>query len=171
MQISDFKIGVKFSNSAQDFLCTDVGTRTVAAIPLTGHDAAWLQGPPYLVKEVLFTEADLEPLFLSVAHAISQVVSDTRGITYSVDASKKIMKGRFSEDTRAYPYPGLLKIDRFIDGEIYSPYAARRCGDGWLVKVIIPYKEEFVEVGDVVLRDAPVAKDEDYMACRIRHEK
>jgi hypothetical protein len=52
MKHSDFKIGLEFLTAAGRWRCTDVGTRTVAAIRLDlDHDPAWYAGPPYAVVE------------------------------------------------------------------------------------------------------------------------
>ena len=42
--------------------CTDIGTRVVVAICLSGHhdDPSWLDGPPYAGAEVIFDEDDLK---------------------------------------------------------------------------------------------------------------
>ena len=41
--------------------CTDIGTRTIAAIRLDlDHDPAWYNGPPYAVAETVFDEYDIE---------------------------------------------------------------------------------------------------------------
>jgi hypothetical protein len=41
--------------------CTDVGTRTIAAIKLDmDHDPSWYNGPPYAVAESVFDEDGFE---------------------------------------------------------------------------------------------------------------
>uniref|UniRef100_Q07SS3 Uncharacterized protein n=1 Tax=Rhodopseudomonas palustris (strain BisA53) TaxID=316055 RepID=Q07SS3_RHOP5 len=57
MEHSDFKIGTEFLTAAGRWRCTDVGTRTIAAIRLDlDHDASWYNGPPYAVPEQVFDE-------------------------------------------------------------------------------------------------------------------
>src|SRR6266566_3151853 len=46
MKHSDFKIGSEFLTETGRWRCTDVGTRTIAAIKLDhDHDPAWYNGP------------------------------------------------------------------------------------------------------------------------------
>ena len=57
MQHSDFTIGTEFLTAAGRWRCTDVGTRTIAAIRLDlDHDPRWYNGPPYAVAEHVFDE-------------------------------------------------------------------------------------------------------------------
>ena len=54
MKLSEFKIGMEFEMSGQRWRCTDVGTRTIAAICLDDipqDDPSWLNGPPYSARE------------------------------------------------------------------------------------------------------------------------
>jgi hypothetical protein len=77
MEHPDFKIGTLFRTATGLWRCTDVGTRTIAAIHLENvevngtsgrrtlnHDEAeaqgWFRGPPYIVVEEVFDEYDLE---------------------------------------------------------------------------------------------------------------
>jgi hypothetical protein len=61
MEHSDFKIGIEFLTATGRWRCTDVGTRTIAAIRLDlDHDPAWYNGPPYAVLERVFDEYDIE---------------------------------------------------------------------------------------------------------------
>ena len=79
MQHSDFRIGLEFVTTTGRWRCTDVGTRTIAAIridpvevvryedgietrrTLTMVEAeaeGWFNGPPYAVAEQVFDEYD-----------------------------------------------------------------------------------------------------------------
>jgi hypothetical protein len=61
MKHSDFKAGLEFLTAAGRWRCTDVGTRTVAAIRLDlDHDPSWYGGPPYPVVEYVFDEYGIE---------------------------------------------------------------------------------------------------------------
>jgi hypothetical protein len=61
MRHSDFTIGVEFMMGGNRCRCTDVGTRTVAAIKLDkGDDTSWYNGPPYAVTEHCLDEDDIE---------------------------------------------------------------------------------------------------------------
>lgn len=60
MDHSDFKIGVEFMTGAGRWRCTDVGTRSIAAIRLDlDHDPSWYHGPPYAIAEAVFDEDDM----------------------------------------------------------------------------------------------------------------
>ena len=61
MKHSDFFIGCEFLTLAGRWRCTDVGTRTIAAIRLDlDHDPRWYNGPPYAVVEDVFDEDSIE---------------------------------------------------------------------------------------------------------------
>ena len=48
MKRSDFRIDCEFRTASGWWRCTDVGTRTIAAIRLDlDHDPIWYDGPPY----------------------------------------------------------------------------------------------------------------------------
>ena len=72
MQHSDFFIGCEFTTAAGAWRCTDVGTRTIAAIRLDhDDDPSWYNGPPYPVVEHVFDEdgiEDCEPITGSRPH-------------------------------------------------------------------------------------------------------
>ena len=62
MKHSDFKVGLEFLTAAGRWRCTDVGTRTVAAIRLDlDHDPGWYGGPPYAVVEHEYGIEDCDP--------------------------------------------------------------------------------------------------------------
>jgi hypothetical protein len=81
MEHREFRIGLEFWCGGQRWRCTDVGSRTIAAISLEprelvkishaddnsrqesrhiSDDPSWLLGPPYKIEEVLFDEYDIE---------------------------------------------------------------------------------------------------------------
>ncbi|MFZ1641356.1 MAG: antitoxin VbhA family protein [Candidatus Contendobacter sp.] len=61
MQHTDFEIGLEFECGGRRWRSTDLGTRTVIAIPLEyPEDPSWYNGPPYAVAETVFDEYDLE---------------------------------------------------------------------------------------------------------------
>jgi hypothetical protein len=60
MQHLDFQTGIEFKCGGRRWRCTDIGTRTVIAIPLEHpEDPSWYNGPPYAVAEMVFDEDDL----------------------------------------------------------------------------------------------------------------
>jgi len=56
---SEFQIGLEFMCGQTRWRCTDIGTRTIAAISLENHDESWFVGPPYAVSELVFDEHDM----------------------------------------------------------------------------------------------------------------
>jgi hypothetical protein len=59
MEHNEFVIGQNFWNGTGEWRCTDIGTRTIAAIKLNHpEDPSWYDGPTYAVPEVLFDEDD-----------------------------------------------------------------------------------------------------------------
>jgi hypothetical protein len=77
MEHSDFRIGTLFRTGSGLWQCTDIGTRTIAAIHLEAVDidgsegertlnkleaetAGLFHGPPYIVGEFSFDEYDIE---------------------------------------------------------------------------------------------------------------
>ena len=59
MNSNEFKIGENFFTATGEWICTDVGTRTVIAIRKEEFDKAILKTPPYDCVEFLFDENDL----------------------------------------------------------------------------------------------------------------
>ena len=60
MKYSDFQIGREFWTATGPWRCTDIGTRTIAAIKLDQDDPALYNGPPYGIVESVFDEYDLK---------------------------------------------------------------------------------------------------------------
>ena len=61
MEHGDFAIGKEFQTTTGVWRCTDIGTRTIIAIKVSGRDdQSWLNGPPYAVAEMVFDEDDLD---------------------------------------------------------------------------------------------------------------
>lgn len=56
MNHSDFKIGDQFICGDNLWQVTDIGTRTIAAIP---YRRDWMAGPPYAMPEHVFDENDM----------------------------------------------------------------------------------------------------------------
>ena len=62
MNKDEFQIGSEFYSGEKKWRCTDIGTRTIAAICLSDHldDPSWFSGPPYACVETLFDENDID---------------------------------------------------------------------------------------------------------------
>lgn len=63
LEYKDFHIGREFWTETGRWRCTDVGTRTICAIPVDKHPPDWLNGPPYAVAEAVFDENDFGALY------------------------------------------------------------------------------------------------------------
>ena len=62
MTIDQFRIGCRFYLGDSKWQCTDVGTRTIAAIEINENainDPSWLTGPPYGLLEEVIDELDM----------------------------------------------------------------------------------------------------------------
>ena len=59
MERREFAIGLEFHMGEARWRCTDVSTRTIAAIKLDASDASWYNGPPYAVAEFVVNEDDM----------------------------------------------------------------------------------------------------------------
>lgn len=67
MDISNFEIGLHFFCCNSEYVCTDVGTRTITAICISNmKDQSWKNGPPYAVEEISFDENDIPACTISM---------------------------------------------------------------------------------------------------------
>lgn len=111
LKLQMFEMGAEFTMSGARWRCTDLGTRTIAAIKLDrGDDSPWYRGPPYAVAEMVIDEYDLEACELLPE--------------YMLRARKRFDELGCSPGTREID--GLLKPR----GEIRHPFWARRKDDG-----------------------------------------
>ncbi len=67
MTKDDFQIGLEFYTATGKWRCTDIGTRSIAAIKLDKTDESWYNGPPYAVAESVFDEYDQDGCSLGPA--------------------------------------------------------------------------------------------------------
>ena len=67
MKKSEFEIGGDFYTETGKWRCTDIGTRTIAAIQLNQDDPRNYNGPPYSILEHVFDEYDIEGCSLEPA--------------------------------------------------------------------------------------------------------
>lgn len=63
MRKNDFRIGEEFYCGGRLWRCTDIGTRVIIAICLNDQDQTWLNGPPYAIEELVFSEYDMPGCF------------------------------------------------------------------------------------------------------------
>lgn len=153
MKPADFHIGLEFFCGPFRYRCTDIGSRTVAAIRLVEDDPIWYAGPPYMVREVVLDEIDLQDAFLSDEASIEARLQSVRSAEHPGYAHGDVCR-MMAEKLADEPYPRgrrLLEFDRVrADGEILHPYAARREGDegaaAWIIRVFLPFTKEWQEI-------------------------
>jgi hypothetical protein len=140
MKHSDFRIGLEFLGMAGfRWRCTDVGTRTIVAIPLTHDDPNWYRGPPYVATEEVFDEREMADGHLTAKDAIRAAIeeADTSGHPgFPHEVVTQMMRERRKGSSTSYPNKGVLRFDRRSpDGDILHPYSARKVGDRWVVRL------------------------------------
>lgn len=145
MKHVDFHIGLEFLASAGfRWRCTDVGTRTILAIQLDRNDPHWYQGPPYIAKEVVFDEEEMEHCHLTENDAITASIDEhkTSGHPgYPAEVVQRMMEVRYAQH---YSHDGVLRFDRRrADGEILHPYAGRKEGETWMVELYLPFLQTY----------------------------
>jgi hypothetical protein len=166
MKHSDFHIGLDFVGSAGfRWRCTDVGTRAILAIQLDRTDPLWYQGPPYIAKEVVFDEHDIEGCHLTETDAIAAAVDELKNSGhpgYPSEVVAHMMKARHRDSTNRYPHAGVLRFDRRgPDGEILHPYAGRKEGDAWVVDLYLPFQNAYDVMAERDFIALPRASDHD----------
>ncbi|WP_199099494.1 hypothetical protein [Dyella sp. ASV21] len=163
MNHADFHIGLEFVASAGfRWRCTDVGTRTILAIQLDRDNPGWYQGPPYIAKEVVFDEKDIERCHFTNAEALKAAFHEhkTAGHPgYPAEAVRRMMEARHAHH---YPHEGVLRFDRRLsDGEILHPYAGRKEGDAWVVDLYLPFQDTYNVMAECDFIALPRASAED----------
>ncbi|AHX13333.1 hypothetical protein CH75_09585 [Dyella jiangningensis] len=166
MKHSDFHIGLEFVGSAGfHWRCTDVGTRTILAIQLDRKDPHWYRGPPYIAKETVFDEHEIERCHLTETDAITAAAREhkTSGHPgYPSEVVAHMLKARHQDKGGRYPYGGVLRFDRCRpDGEILHPYAGRKEGDAWVVDLYLPFQNIYDVMAERDFIALPRASAED----------
>ncbi|NII11052.1 hypothetical protein [Oleiagrimonas sp. C23AA] len=143
MKHADFHIGLEFVGSAGfRWRCTDVGTRTILAIHLDRGNPHWYQGPPYIAKEVVFDEHEIESCHLTQDAALVATIHEHNSSGhpgYPAEVVRQMLEARHAH---RYPNHGVLRFDRRrqSDGEILHPYAGRKDGEDWMVELYLPFQ-------------------------------
>ncbi|WP_069352336.1 hypothetical protein [Burkholderia cenocepacia] len=163
MDHADFHIGLEFVASAGfRWRCTDVGTRTILAIRLDrDDDPSWYQGPPYIAEETVFDEHELKNCHLTEDDAIRAALdeADASGHPgFPDEVVNHMMRARLDQAKPGYPHNGVLRFDRRTpDGEILHPYAARKDGDRWVMRLYLPFQRSYLEMPEHDFIALPVA--------------
>jgi hypothetical protein len=159
MKLTDFQIGLEFMEGPFWWRCTDVGTRSIAAIKLVEDDPVWYAGPPYMIEEVVLDEARLADCHLTEDEHIEAAVvdadtSDHPG--YPHEAVRRMTEARLK--SIAYPRKGMFRFDRVRkDGEILHPYAAHKVGEEWIVSFYSLFTQGWGEMSETQLIALPIA--------------
>jgi len=151
MKLADFHIGLEFMEGPFWWRCTDVGTRSIAAIKLVEDNPVWYVGPPYMVEEVVLDEAKVADCHLTEEEHIkaSLVEADTSGHPgYPHETVRRMTEARLK--STAYPRRGLFRFDRvWNDGEILHPYAAHKVGEEWVISLYLPFIQDWNEMSEM----------------------
>lgn len=166
MKHADFHIGLEFIASAGfRWRCTDVGTRTILAIHLDRKNPDWYQGPPYIAKEEVFDEHEIERCHRTEEEAIAAAVREhkTSGHPgYPNEAVGRMMKARHAH---RYPNQGVLRFDRRRpDGEILHPYAGWKEGEVWTIELYLPFQNTYDTMAESDFIALPRASAQDIRA-------
>jgi hypothetical protein len=169
MKHSDFHIGLEFLGPVgYRWRCTDMGTRTIVAVQLDHDDPNWYRGPPYIAREVVFDEREIERCHLTEEKAILAAIeeADTSGHPgYPHDVVNHMMRAQYKEANVRYPHEGVLRFDRLApDGEIVHPYAGRKDGEEWIVRLYLPFGRSFLEMPEREFIALPIATAADVRA-------
>lgn len=167
MKHADFHIGLEFVASAGfRWRCTDVGTRTILAIHLDRDNPHWYQGPPYIAKEVVFDEREIESCHLTQDAALMATIHEHKCSGhpgYPAEVVRQMLEARH---THRYPNNGVLRFDRCRqpDGEILHPYAGQKEGEGWMVELYLPFEKTYATMAENDFIALPRASSRDIRA-------
>lgn len=148
MKLEEFKIGETFFGAAGfEWLCTDIGTRTITAIMLDpAKPEYWFKGPPYSVEEKVFDEYEMESLYTDTKDMLVNRMEDLETSVHPGFLSDDVTK-MFKEKDRKYPNKKLLTRDRVSkEGHILHPYSAVKKDNKWFVKTLEIFSREFGEM-------------------------
>lgn len=166
MKHSDFVIGLEFlAYAGFVWRCTDIGTRTITAIHIDGRNALWYKGPPYPVEEVVFDEHDLPHCHRNEDEAIKDAIheADTSGHP-GYPSSDMFRQMHVEQAESKYPSSrqGLLRYDRIReDGELLHPYTAWQSGDMWIIRLYLPFLQQYAEIPEIEFLGLPIATKAD----------
>lgn len=166
MQLKDFKIGKAFqvTYSGELWMCTDIGTRSICAIPVDEkEDPIWLQGPPYLIEEVVFTENEFAQCMTDMKDLIMERTDDFELRVhpgFDIDDVMKMMDERVELNSKDFKYPLLLKFDRVAEDQLH-PYSARKAGEQWIVLFFRVFARTYGEMPAIDFARLPVAQKND----------
>ncbi len=178
MKIDDFSIGKRFFTVVGEWVCTDVGSRTIAAIRLpTGEydDLAgatldqWLQGPPYVLPEVVFNEKDINQAYTNWEQSIADTINEGR---FHPGFSSEDVRRLFDRTSRNKTFDALIKHER-VDGDgLLHPYKVTGKGTEAVVHVLEVFTRDWRQLSVPDFLALPVATPSDIraLAKRLKHQ-
>jgi hypothetical protein len=167
---ADFHIGLEFMGDAGfRWRCTDIGTRTILAIQLDRTHADWYQGPPYIAKEVVFDEREIEHCHLTQEEAIMAAVREHQTSGHPGFPSEFVQRMMKGQRGQPYPHAGVLRFERCrTDGELLHPYAGRKKEGVWMVDLYLPFPQTYDTMAESDFIALPIATAYDI---RVRAER
>lgn len=172
MKHSDFSIGTRFFTVVGLWVCTDVGTRTIAAIRIPDDTEEermgatveqWMQGPPYVVEERLFNENDLRLAYQDWAKMIFERMQ-SRHPCYRSEDMRRLIKGDFK--LRLSP---LFSNDRLRGDELLHPYDLKGKGNSSQVEVFEPFTRTWTTLSVSEFLALPAATEADVVRLADQH--
>lgn len=161
MKISDFYPGLVFNSAGGfEYRCTDVGSRTILAVLLSGVDPVFVQGPPYIQREEVFAEHELKQCFLNLADALVHGSEPSAHPGFSTDEVKTMFKGRSSPEMLTYSRRNLLKADRDLADDVAHPFSITRTDNGIRVHYLTLKSKTFLEMGEIEFAKLPLTTPE-----------
>jgi hypothetical protein len=89
MEHAEFRIGLTFYTGSGAWRCTDVGTRTIAAIRTEGvKDLSLLNGPTYYLAETVFDEDDFPGCTLEPQYEFAALSQDELRVSWERTSRK-----------------------------------------------------------------------------------
>ncbi len=116
--------------------------------------------------EVPFDDYDIPGCYRSEEEAIEDTIheADTSGHPGypHEDVIRMVKEEQACAVEAKYPNNGLLRFDRIREGgESLHPYAARKSGDDWIIRLYLPFLHEYAEMPEVDFVRLPIATEVD----------
>lgn len=172
MKHSDFSIGTRFRTAVGVWVCTDVGTRTIAAIRIPEDTEEemmgatleqWMQGPPYVLEERLFNDKDMRLSYQDLGDMIVERMQ-SRHPCYRSEDMRRLFKGDFK--LRLSP---LFANDRLRGDELLHPYDLKGKGNNSQVDVFEPFTRTWSTLSVSEFLALPAATEADVIRLADQH--
>lgn len=173
MKHSDFSIGTRFFTVVGLWVCTDIGTRTIAAIRVPEDTAEelmgasveqWLQGPPYALEERLFNEKEIQRAYQSFTDAIVSSL-DSRHPGFLSEDMRRLMGGR----RLLRKHRALLENERLRGNELLHAYELQGEGNESQVAVLEVFTRTWTHLPVSDFLTLPIPTDADVVRLADHH--